>query len=93
MLVRVTTNLTASPTSLVDFGMTSGSNPIVTYKKGIEIFGEKKPAEYVYQVRTGAVRATNCLQTVAVRSARFISLAIYLGLKTVMHIGLPRKRL
>src|SRR6476620_10882569 len=66
MFVRVTTNLTPSPASLVDFGMTSGSNPIVslnefTYKKGMEIFGESEPAEYVYQVRTGAVRSYKLL--------------------------------
>src|SRR3954463_12379503 len=66
MFVRLTTNVTSSPTSLVDFGMTSGSNPIVslnefTYKKGTEIFGEKEPAEYVYQVRTGAVRSYKLL--------------------------------
>src|SRR6476660_795661 len=66
MFVRVTTNLMPSPASLVDFGMTSGSNPIVslnefTYRKGVEIFGEKEPAEYVYQVRTGAVRSYKLL--------------------------------
>ena len=66
MFVRLTTNVTSSPTSLVDFGMTSESNPIVslnefTYKKGTEIFGEKEPAEYVYQVRTGAVRSYKLL--------------------------------
>jgi CRP/FNR family nitrogen fixation transcriptional regulator len=46
--------------------MTSGSNPIVslnefTYKKGAEIYGEKEPAEYVYQVKTGAVRSYKLL--------------------------------
>jgi CRP/FNR family transcriptional regulator, nitrogen fixation regulation protein len=66
MFVRLTSNVTSSPPSLVDFGMTSGSNPIVslnefTYKKGKEIFGEKEPAEYVYQVRTGAVRSYKLL--------------------------------
>ena len=29
-----------------------------SYKKGSEIFGEKEPADYVYQVVTGAVRWT-----------------------------------
>jgi CRP/FNR family nitrogen fixation transcriptional regulator len=66
MFVRFRTNLTPSPTSLADFGITSGSNPIVslnefTYKKGREIFGEKEPAEYVYQVRSGAVRSYKLL--------------------------------
>ena len=66
MFVRITTNLTPSLTSLGDFGMTSGSNPIVslnefTYKKGVEIFGEKEPAEYVYQIRAGAARSYKLL--------------------------------
>jgi CRP/FNR family nitrogen fixation transcriptional regulator len=46
--------------------VTSGSKAIVslsefTYKKGVEIFGEKEPAEYVYQVKTGAVRSYKLL--------------------------------
>jgi len=66
MFVRLTKNVTSSPTSLVDFGMTSGSNPIVslnefTYKRGTEIYGEKEPAEHVYQVKTGAVRSYKLL--------------------------------
>ena len=32
-----------------------------TYKKGTEIFGEKEPAEYVYQVQIGAVRSYKLL--------------------------------
>jgi hypothetical protein len=48
----------APPNSLRELGMTSESNPIVslsefTYKKDIEIYGEKEPAEYVYQVKSG----------------------------------------
>ena len=31
------------------------------YKKGAEIFGEKEPADYVYQVMTGAVRSYKLL--------------------------------
>jgi CRP/FNR family nitrogen fixation transcriptional regulator len=66
MFVRITTNRTSGPNSLVDLGMTSGSNLIVslnefTYNKGTEIYGEKEPAEYVYQVKTGAVRSYKLL--------------------------------
>ena len=66
MFVRITTNRTPGPNSLVDLGVTSGSNPIVslnefTYNKGTEIYGEKEPAEYVYQVKTGAVRSYKLL--------------------------------
>jgi CRP/FNR family nitrogen fixation transcriptional regulator len=32
-----------------------------TYKKGTEIYGEKEPADYVYQVRTGAARSYKLL--------------------------------
>ena len=32
-----------------------------SYKKGSEIFGEREPAEYVYQVMTGAVRSYKLL--------------------------------
>src|SRR4051812_6659453 len=66
MFVRSATDQTPRPNSLRDFGMTSESNPIVslsefTYKKGTEVYGEKEPAEYVYQVRTGAVRSYKLL--------------------------------
>src|ERR1700704_3995804 len=66
MFVRNTTDRTHRPNSLGDLGMTSGSNPIVslnefTYKKGAEIYGEKEPAEYVYQVKSGAVRSYKLL--------------------------------
>ena len=66
MFVRTTADRAPRPNSLGDLGMTSGSNPIVslnefTYKKGAEIYGEKEPAEYVYQVKTGAVRSYKLL--------------------------------
>src|SRR3954462_4568837 len=32
-----------------------------SYKKGVEIFGEKEPADYVYQVTSGAVRSYKLL--------------------------------
>src|SRR3954467_13426344 len=60
MSVRITTDPVPRPNSLHDLGMSSDSNPIVslnefTYKKGSEIYGEKEPADYVYQVKAGAV--------------------------------------
>ncbi|MBR0962022.1 helix-turn-helix domain-containing protein [Bradyrhizobium japonicum] len=66
MFLRITTAPLSLPNSLNDFGMTSSSNPIVslnefTYKKGTEIYGEKESAEYVYQVKTGAVRSYKLL--------------------------------
>ncbi|TFV36299.1 cyclic nucleotide-binding domain-containing protein [Bradyrhizobium frederickii] len=65
MFVRTTDPL-LRPNSLRALGMSSGSDPIVrlneiTYKKGKEIYGEKEPAEYVYQVKTGAVRSYKLL--------------------------------
>ena len=66
MFVRITTDPTRHPNSLSELGLTSSSKAIVslnefTYKKGTEIFGEKEPAEYVYQVKTGAVRSYKLL--------------------------------
>jgi len=66
MFVRITTEVSPRPNSLKDLGLTSESNPIVslnefTYKKGTEIYGEKEPADYVYQVRSGAVRSYKLL--------------------------------
>ncbi|WP_027548570.1 helix-turn-helix domain-containing protein [Bradyrhizobium sp. WSM2254] len=66
MFVRITTDVSPRPNSLKDLGMTSESNPIVslnefTYRKGTEIYGEKEPADYVYQVRSGAVRSYKLL--------------------------------
>src|ERR1700742_1617725 len=66
MLVRTTADRVPRANSLGDLGIMSGSNPIVslnefTYKKGTEIYGEKGPAEYVYQIKTGAVRSYKLL--------------------------------
>jgi CRP/FNR family nitrogen fixation transcriptional regulator len=64
MFVRLTAD--RMPNTLSDIGLTSSSNSIVslseyTYKKGSEIYGEKEPAEYVYQVKKGAVRSYKLL--------------------------------
>src|SRR6476620_11554259 len=66
MFVRVTADPAARPNTLDVLGMESSSNPIVNlsefnYKKGTEIFGEKEPAEYDYQVKVGAVRSYKLL--------------------------------
>jgi CRP/FNR family nitrogen fixation transcriptional regulator len=66
MFVRITTDPIPRPNSLRELGLTSGSNPIVslnefTYKRGSEIYGEKEAAEYVYQVKSGAVRSYKLL--------------------------------
>ena len=66
MFVRIKTDPASRPTSLDELGMTSDSNPRVslnefTYRKGAEIYGEKEPADYVYQVKVGAVRSYKLL--------------------------------
>jgi CRP/FNR family transcriptional regulator, nitrogen fixation regulation protein len=66
MFARVSTILDEFPGI---FGEPSGQKgqPIrinlneFSYKKGAEIFGEKEPADYVYQVVTGAVRSYKLL--------------------------------
>ncbi|MGX1170672.1 CRP/FNR family nitrogen fixation transcriptional regulator [Bradyrhizobium sp. USDA 372] len=66
MFVRITTDSTLRPNTLRDLGMASHSNALVnlsefSYRKGSEIYGEKEPAEYVYQVKFGAVRSYKLL--------------------------------
>lgn len=64
MYVRITA--VPSPNWLSDLGPTSGPNAIVgynefTYKRGTEIYGEGEPAEYIYQIKAGAVRSYKLL--------------------------------
>jgi CRP/FNR family transcriptional regulator, nitrogen fixation regulation protein len=66
MFVRVSTDPSSLPNILGEFGVESASNsrPTLnefTYKKGTEIYGEKEPADYVYQVKTGAARSYKLL--------------------------------
>jgi CRP/FNR family nitrogen fixation transcriptional regulator len=66
MFIRITTDPAARPASLGDLGIATESNPKVslnefTYNKGAEIYGEKEPAVYVYQVKVGAVRSYKLL--------------------------------
>src|SRR6187455_2535626 len=66
MFVRIATGRTPCPNSLDDLGIMSGSNLLInliefTYTKGTEIYGEKDRAEYVYQVKMGAVRSYKLL--------------------------------
>ena len=72
-------------------------NPIVslsefTYKRGTEIFGEKEPAQYVYQVKTGAVRSYKPPSGGGDRSARFTWPVIFLGWGTGERIDLLQKQ-
>ncbi|MEK9284702.1 MULTISPECIES: helix-turn-helix domain-containing protein [unclassified Bradyrhizobium] len=66
MFLRITKGQASQPNSLQDIGMTSDTNPLVsliefTYKEHNEIYGEKQPAEYVYQVKKGAVQTYKIL--------------------------------
>lgn len=54
------------PATIDDFGFCSSSSQTVnmiefTYRRGAEIYGEKEPAEHVYQVKRGAVRTYKLL--------------------------------
>src|ERR1700761_2473178 len=65
MFVRITP-VPPPPNWLNDLGPTSGPNAIVsvnefTHKRGAEIFGEGEPADYVYQIKAGAVRSYKLL--------------------------------
>jgi CRP/FNR family nitrogen fixation transcriptional regulator len=66
LFVRTITDRATRRNTLNDLGLTSGSNPIVclsefAYKRGTEIHGENEPADYVYQVKKGAVRSYKLL--------------------------------
>src|SRR6266496_1357075 len=66
LFARINTAPTFGFKPLGDFGLTSGTNPTVflneySYKKGTKIYGEKEPADYVYQVKIGAVRSYKLL--------------------------------
>src|ERR1700704_6547161 len=66
MFVRVSTDPPSLPNIRGEFGMEIASNPRLTlneftYKKGTEIYGEKEPADYVYQVKAGAARSYKLL--------------------------------
>ena len=66
MFVRTITDRASRRNTLNDLGLTSGSNPIVclsefAYNRGTEIHGENEPADYVYQVKKGAVRSYKLL--------------------------------
>ena len=66
MFLRITTDPASRPNSLGELGIPSDSNPKVNlnefaYKKGTEIYGEKEPADYVYNVKMGAVRSYKLL--------------------------------
>jgi CRP/FNR family nitrogen fixation transcriptional regulator len=66
LFVRIRKERAPYPSSLGEFGLAGGSNPTswmgeFTYKKGAEIYGEKEPADYVYQVKAGAVRSYKLL--------------------------------
>ena len=66
MLARVSDSMSEFPDIFGDHLTQSSLSRQVSlnefsYKKGTEIFGEKEPADYVYQVVTGAVRSYKLL--------------------------------
>jgi CRP/FNR family nitrogen fixation transcriptional regulator len=66
MLMHITSAALPRPHSLNELGMNAASNPVVclsefAYRRGKEIYGEKEPADYVYQVKSGAVRSYKLL--------------------------------
>ena len=66
MLVRTAADQMPRLNSPSETALAGGSSPIYwmgefTYKRDAEIYGEKEPAEYVYQVKAGAVRSYKLL--------------------------------
>ena len=63
MLVGVNSNKTAKPVP-IQLSELAGQNAVWSefkYRRGSEIFGEAEPADYVYQIREGAVRTYKLL--------------------------------
>jgi CRP/FNR family transcriptional regulator, nitrogen fixation regulation protein len=63
MLVRVNSNRTAKPvpSQLNELARQNAVWSEFKYPRGSEIFGEAEPADYVYQIREGAVRTYKLL--------------------------------
>ena len=65
MLASLSASLVDDPPILGLSGAGAAQSRVATsefnYKKGVEIYGEKEPAEYVYQVTSGAVRTYKLL--------------------------------
>src|SRR5690349_23510923 len=64
MFVNINVGPTSRPRFLGEFGSLSETDLALSefkYRRGIEIFGEAEPAEYVYQIIDGAVRSYKLL--------------------------------
>src|SRR6516164_6649622 len=62
MLIRVNSNKTAKPVpKLSELARQNAVWSEFKYPRGSEIFGEAEPADYVYQIREGAVRTCKLL--------------------------------
>ena len=64
MFVNLNGNLANRPRFIGELGALSQADVFLSefkYKRGVEIFGEAEPAEYVYQVVDGAVRSYKLL--------------------------------
>ncbi|TWA98396.1 helix-turn-helix domain-containing protein [Bradyrhizobium stylosanthis] len=66
MLMHLTPTSLPRPHSLSELGLAADFDPLIglsefTYRRGSEIYGEKEPAEYIYQVKSGTVRSYKLL--------------------------------
>ncbi|MGY3558703.1 CRP/FNR family nitrogen fixation transcriptional regulator [Bradyrhizobium sp. USDA 4463] len=66
MLMHVTSSALPRPHSFADLGMAASSNPMISlseyfYRRNTEIYGEKEPSDYVYQIKFGTVRSYKLL--------------------------------
>lgn len=97
MFLRITKGQASQPNSLQDIGMTSDTNPLVsliefTYKEHNEIYGEKQPAEYVYQVKKGAVQTYKILADGRRQIGAFHLVGDFLVWKMAARTASRRKR-
>lgn len=97
MLTHLTPTSLPRPHSFSEFGMTAESNPSInlnefTYRRGSEIYGEKEPAQYVYQSCQARFEATSYCPTDAGRSAPFMFPAISSDWRTAAFTASRQKR-
>jgi len=88
------TSGTFGPQVLGEVALNSGTAVLLSefsYKSGTEIYGKNEPADYVYQVKEGAVRSYKLLSDGRRQIGAFPWLATFLVSRVVRTIVSPPK--
>jgi CRP/FNR family nitrogen fixation transcriptional regulator len=96
MLSRLSASLVDDPAILALGVAGSAQTRVATsefnYKKGVEVYGEKEPADYVYQVVSGAVRSYKLLSDGRRQIGAFHLTSDIFGLENSNVLDSPLKR-